>query len=778
MIDQFVELGVGVLELVLLASWRAIPVFVVVAGLSLLVRKRVPARYLCWLWLIVIARLLLPVSVESKVAMGSVVDERVQKLFAADDELTVESKIYDSAAVKGEHGETETVALLAADETAKERAEADVDVAGTTDHDNAAYASSSPETQTNYIGADRSFGFQTSMTSDHILYIVVFFFGLPAIAMFMRGVVSHIRFAWNLRFMPTVEGRDTVDCLLRVCDELGVGRRPRIKEVPSLYSPAVFGLFRPVVCLPCGWRERLTPERLDWVFRHEMAHVKGRDGLLLFVANLAKSLHWFNPLSWIAVAKLQQRMERAADELATRTLSESKVREYGKLLLEFAAGQTKFHRSATVGLLAMAAPRGIQDRIHSLACNRPKRIWLRRMAMLPVIMMIGVSGLTDGKTIESAVTPPRQALDLELALAGADWRSTNPLAVMPADGDTRKVSINVENALRKATELQPGVDAEKFVTTYFGWCPQNADNRDTKIVDGVMTTLASPQQEAVMRQMLSAFEQSGLWQIVVQVRMIETDVRLLNQVDWTTHDPQTYCKRLSEPPNISDLSEWAATFAIDESSSQTHASAPFAVKHSVSVPLRIAKITQRQSERLLDRIQADRRSNVLHAPKVTFFNGQCGFVQDVVQRPFVTDVSVIDGDIQNALQPVISVFELGWTFRLKPTATADEKTDLQMVLTQSHIDNVRLASLPSMAGGPAEGDVTIQVPIVQSDSIAVTSMLSDDEVLLVFSPKPYAINDTKPADAADRSKCQLFMIQTQLILDQDFLKSFAPETSR
>ena len=182
---------------------------------------------------------------------------------------------------------------------------------------------------------------------------------LPAIAMLLllRGIVSHLRFARKLWALPRVTERDAIDCLLRVCDEVGVGRRPKLKEVPSLDAPAMFGLLWPTVCLPHRWRERLTMEQLEWVFRHEVAHVKGRDGLLLFVATLAKSVHWFNPLSWIAVSKLQHNMERAADEMATLNLNETQIREYGELLLGFAAGQPATRRRPTVGLLAMAAPK-------------------------------------------------------------------------------------------------------------------------------------------------------------------------------------------------------------------------------------------------------------------------------------------------------------------------------------------------------------------------------------------------------------------------------------
>ena len=81
MIDQMTGLYCDVFYYVFLASWRALPVFAVVAIATLVLRKRVPARYLCWLWLIVVARLLLPVSATSMMAISAIADAPTQMLF-------------------------------------------------------------------------------------------------------------------------------------------------------------------------------------------------------------------------------------------------------------------------------------------------------------------------------------------------------------------------------------------------------------------------------------------------------------------------------------------------------------------------------------------------------------------------------------------------------------------------------------------------------------------------------------------------------------------------
>ncbi len=757
MIDQIMERCFEVLYFVLLAGWRALTLFAIVAILTLVMRDRVPARYICWLWLIVIVRLLLPVSATSWAAISSVADAPVLALLSAEDDVPAEPDGFGTFNLMDEHGTSMEDTNITADEAALP-------------------ASSVAQQPFNQVEAEDTLFEQVEPLLVILLYSVIIGLPVVAIVLLLRNIVSHVSFAMKLWSLPLVNDRATVDCLLRVCDELGVGRRPKLKLVPSLHAPAMFGMFRPVVCLPEGWREELTTEQLEWVFRHEVAHIKGRDGLLISIATLAKSVHWFNPLSWIAVTKLQQNMERAADELATLHLDATQIREYGELLLRFAAGQPSAVRRPTVGLIAMAAPKDLQRRIKSLGSNIRKKRWVGGLTAVPVIGMFAVCGLTDAKPIERPVAALRQIPNFEVALAGGDWKRPNRLNQSPFAKDLRVVSINVEKALQKAKELQPGIDAEKFVMSYFASYTTSADQHtEAKILDGVMTVNVTKQQEVWMKQMLSAFEQSGLWQIVTELKVIDTNVRLLDQFDWSTSESTARIGRFDRSPVLDDPEHWeVASFSINALDWSPASNEDFTIEQSVSVPVRAAKISRQQSERFIQQVQSDNRSNVIQAPKVTMFNGQRGVISDVVQRPFVTDVLEISGDNSAALQPKISVFEDGWKFSLMTTASADEDVNLQMVFTHSSVDGVKLASLPNGRGNDPEERVTIQVPTVKSDSIAVESVLKESEVLLVFSPKPYSDGSERDNAKRDYGMGQVFMIRTELIADSDFLKSFVP----
>lgn len=776
MIDQITEQCVTVLYLVFLASWRALPVFVVVAVLAFVLRKRMPARYLCWLWLIVIARLLLPFSVGSTVAISSIADKPVQTLISVENEAVLDSGGFDTFTFEDDEGKSVTVALLPPDATPEEQAEANAYVAKITAEEVALLVPSASGQEFNQVDEGHSWFETLGPVFELMAYSVVL--GLPAIGvvLLLRHFVSHVRFAWALRSRPLVTDRATVDCMLRVCDELGVGKRPMLREVPSLNAPAMFGLFWPTVCLPDKWHEELTIEQLEWVFRHEVAHVKGRDGVWLSLATMSKAIHWFNPLSWIAVSKLQHSMERAADEIATLHLNETQVCEYGELLLRFAASQPLLQKQPTIGLLAMAAPKGLQQRIESLGAPVKRKSWLRGLLGIPAIGMVAVCGLTDAKPVEKPVVATRPVPNFEVELAGVDWKRPIDLSQTPTRQETQVVSINVEKTLQKARDLQPAVDAEAFVINHFAMYPVSAEQRtEAKIIDGVMKIEVTKQQETLLKQRLAEFEQSGLWQIITELHVMETDMRLLDQFDWSTSESIARFARLDRAPVLDDPEQCAAAMlSLNALGLPPKTGEGYRVEQSVSVPIRAAKISRLQSERFIRQAQKDNRSNIMQAPKVTMFNGTCAALSDVLQRPFITDMLEIAGDKATAMQPKISIFEDGWKFLLRTTVSADEQVKLQMVFTQASVDGVQLASLPNSRSNDPEERVTIQVPTVKSDSIAVESVLSESEALLLFSPKPYSSESNGDVANNDAGIGQVFMIRTRLISDNELLESFVP----
>lgn len=69
----------------------------------------------------------------------------------------------------------------------------------------------------------------------------------------------------------------------------------------------------------------------------------------------------------------------------------------------------------------------------------------------------------------------------------------------------------------------------------------------------MLITPATPQEEANLRQRLNAFARSGPWQIAVECRVCDADIRWLNSLDWSVDDGRTSCQRFDNPSRFMDL---------------------------------------------------------------------------------------------------------------------------------------------------------------------------------------------------------------------------------
>jgi len=87
-----------------------------------------------------------------------------------------------------------------------------------------------------------------------------------------------------------------------------------LTQSPELLEPCVFGIFRPVLLLPDGIRERITPEQLNSILCHEICHVRRRDNLTAAIHLLVETLFWFFPLVYWIGRRLMEERERACDE--------------------------------------------------------------------------------------------------------------------------------------------------------------------------------------------------------------------------------------------------------------------------------------------------------------------------------------------------------------------------------------------------------------------------------------------------------------------------------
>ena len=101
----------------------------------------------------------------------------------------------------------------------------------------------------------------------------------------------------------------------------------------GIKQPATCGWFRPVVLLP-PHVETQDPALVRAVLVHELLHVKRGDWRALVGEELVRALHWFNPIMWWLVDRVQFAREEVVDAAAIPLVGGR--RTYVRALLTFA----------------------------------------------------------------------------------------------------------------------------------------------------------------------------------------------------------------------------------------------------------------------------------------------------------------------------------------------------------------------------------------------------------------------------------------------------------
>jgi beta-lactamase regulating signal transducer with metallopeptidase domain len=108
-----------------------------------------------------------------------------------------------------------------------------------------------------------------------------------------------------------------------------------IYEAKNLKTPFVLGLIRPKIYLPVG----LNIEERSYILLHEQTHIHRKDHIIKIFAFLILSIHWFNPLVWMAFMLMSTDMELSCDERVLQEINEDIKNPYANTLLSLATGR-------------------------------------------------------------------------------------------------------------------------------------------------------------------------------------------------------------------------------------------------------------------------------------------------------------------------------------------------------------------------------------------------------------------------------------------------------
>lgn len=129
---------------------------------------------------------------------------------------------------------------------------------------------------------------------------------------------------------------------------LGIAQGVGVAVCDRLVAPVLIGVLRPMILLPhaalCGW----SIEQVEMALLHELAHIRRRDNLVIFVQRLAESLLFFHPVTWWLSAWINLERELCCDRLVVERTGQPQA--YARMLAALAGADP----GANLPVLAMA----------------------------------------------------------------------------------------------------------------------------------------------------------------------------------------------------------------------------------------------------------------------------------------------------------------------------------------------------------------------------------------------------------------------------------------
>ena len=155
--------------------------------------------------------------------------------------------------------------------------------------------------------------------------------------------------------------------------------RENIYQSENVASPFVLGIIKPTIYLPYGMNE----QDLGHVVAHEQAHIRRRDHWWKPLGFFLLTIHWFNPLMWLAYVLLCRDIELACDEKVIKELGDEQRADYTQALVVCSVNR----RMIAACPLAFGEV-GVKERVKSVMNYKKPAFWI---IVLSVIVCAAVS---------------------------------------------------------------------------------------------------------------------------------------------------------------------------------------------------------------------------------------------------------------------------------------------------------------------------------------------------------------------------------------------------
>ncbi|MCA9211097.1 MAG: hypothetical protein KDA55_22210, partial [Planctomycetales bacterium] len=548
---------------------------------------------------------------------------------------------------------------------------------------------------------------------------------------------------------------------------LGMRRPVTVLVSSGRTGPAVIGLWRPRIVMPAVLVDDRQIAQLEPLLAHELLHVRRGDLWLSVLQAVARTVWWFHPLVWMAMSRITREAERCCDEAVLAELG-CEPAHYARSLLDVLERKRLFQ---AVPLFPGVRPVDITtsrlERIMSLrhGCRRRSPWWCWGVLIgLAAVVLPGAGHLVDAtepasRSYQSVQSPKKRVAPSEWQLV--DVPELNASGKQQQEPAQTYVKAYALRDLLDEFGKADGTDEATSKKALMEWLKQSVAKPDSPQNDGAKLFGRGIDSDAGVVGELMVDDEKFTWyedQLIVRLDQSGHE-RLANEIaqrqeygfkeiairTWIISGDARTIRKLFDEWEVGEvLKSPTATVSPDTVGNRDNTLGPtssvasrITVKTEKHYPSQVASLNEKQSQQLLRRVQADRRGNVMQAPKVTLLNGQRASIQDVSFRPFVVGFrktvpansdagsnastpsadAVLARRLPPGFEPEIQVISEGTTLRLAPTLRDNDRVTIEFDIRLASIRGVETTQFKL---GSENKPVKVQTPVVSSMQVAST----------------------------------------------------------
>ena len=211
---------------------------------------------------------------------------------------------------------------------------------------------------------------------------------LLGVACLSTRTIGGWRMIERLRRSALVEAPEAVRAnFVRLCQRLGITSQVSLRISGHVQGPLAMGIVRSLIILPASALMALSPEQLEAVLAHELAHVRRADYLWNLIQTTVETLFFFHPAVWWLGRRLRQQRELCCDDVAIQSCADPLIYATALLRLEERRRQ---HLSLAMALDGHRPSSGLRVRIARVLGETSGEKGQRELAPLPFAAILTV----------------------------------------------------------------------------------------------------------------------------------------------------------------------------------------------------------------------------------------------------------------------------------------------------------------------------------------------------------------------------------------------------